>query len=80
VPPLLHLSACEESATVCLLSADNCHLNVSLKTAVPFIAASLTCKRSKETQQRDTERLLALLGSAAGSRSHAGCTSSAVLN
>ena len=80
MPPLLQLSACAKSATICLLSTDNCHLNVSLQTAVTSIAASLTRKCGKETNQNDTKWLLALLGGAVGSRSDADCTSSAVLN
>lgn len=63
-PPLLQLSASEKSATICLLSTDNCHWNVRLQTAVTFIAASLTCECSKETNRSDSKWLLALLGNA----------------
>lgn len=64
MPLLLQLSASEKSATICLLSTDNCHWNVRLQTAVTFIAASLTCKCSKETNRSDSKWLLALLGNA----------------
>lgn len=66
-----------KSAAICLLPTDNCHLNISLQTAVPFIAVSLTSKCSKETTQNGTARLLAQLGHAGGSRSDTGCASPA---
>lgn len=68
-PPLLQLPACEESAAICLLSPDNCHWNVSLQTAVTFIAASLAPNAAKKPGRVMPEWLLPL--------GTAGCSASA---
>lgn len=49
--PLLQLAACDMPATICCVSTYDCHLNVSLQTAVTVVATALPHPCSKESKK-----------------------------